>query len=1104
MADVPLKSTPTRRSDEPYPGIRPFEARDSRYFCGRGPQIEGVLACLAGEQRTAFVIGPSGCGKSSLIRAGVIPHLQALGLPDRGHVWLVTTCMPGRTPMANLRMALGKLIRDPNKRLSDDLVGREIESYLRSRRSVNHFLEDFREYLDVQGGEASGGVTTTFSEEATAVRRQEANLLILVDQFEEIFAGEGAPSNDAKLFVEIMAKAMTRPDAERIFLIPTMRTENLRELAAFPELPELLNRTLYYITAPGEADLEDIIVEPARRFMEDGTVEASGTSSHGQLPAPPYPFSPELVNLLLEQVAAIRHDPDHLPLLQHLLRALWLTAGRRFRAGPFDPRDHDKTIANSDLDAVVGSGLDAAARKAQPAGRIPRQALSSFAEGVYVAIPGNARALAEAFLQLLVDYDEGGFLKRRQTTRREVLDVAGRSNDRESAKSLERIIALYKAPHPLIRDHDDGRLDVAHEALLRNWGKFNEAAQEDRRAARGLIGMIEAYVEWQEAESRDHHLLSTQRLERWRVWGSSNLTAAWHRRHKTAFEGLVADGDPGSAPFASIDSAVTALREFWNRSEGYQASLRDAYPRRLKTYAVVGCVVLAILGTAFGFAVASTVRERLALVQGIAAHIATVGFQIKESMPGKLDGDDQTALSRALELAEAIRKLDDYYKDYLQTTQYIYVTFATNVIYFPYRLAHRLVFKHEQNDTKSDVTFFSKVVNLPYRLVFNNEENEATSDVSSTIDLAYFGVHFAVTAAMSSKTVWTDQLHSMERVENQPITCSLSAGYGNQTSGYIIAEGDKESTSQVTVTPVAVKLSGQVIMLGTLDEYNECRLFKPGTLGLPPGSDEPRFGADFGTAMIKTDLSAGSMTRFYYSVYRIDWRWTCSEHQGQSCNRRHLVPYAEPVPSARGWGTDEDLMPRLSTTHLPAWSTSEPAWEQEKLTSNDSTNDCEQKWRTAFDPPIWVCRLRKGDTLVEMEAAAGDDGLNFYEIGIRRARVPPGNESQSTTQSSLREADLIAPRINYRGAEPEAIQLGADDTLRIKLRYGLGFVTWHWHFDDIIKIACHDRRSDGEMPESSEPPDSLEKLKEKAERQLWDAGLFDGEPCSDGGDGTAQ
>jgi len=99
-----------RRDVCPYPGLRPFEGRDARWFFGREDLTAHVIGRLAeqlGSGAPLLVIGPSGAGKSSLLRAGVIPGLRDGLLPVPGsRRWpRVLVSRPGSRPLAALAAA---------------------------------------------------------------------------------------------------------------------------------------------------------------------------------------------------------------------------------------------------------------------------------------------------------------------------------------------------------------------------------------------------------------------------------------------------------------------------------------------------------------------------------------------------------------------------------------------------------------------------------------------------------------------------------------------------------------------------------------------------------------------------------------------------------------------------------------------------------------------------------------------------------------------------------------------------------------------------------------------------------------------------------------
>ncbi|MCX4791605.1 caspase family protein [Streptomyces sp. NBC_01221] len=73
----------------PFRGLRPFRAEDARYFFGQDEAVADVTRLVRSGGLIA-VVGASGSGKTSLLRAGVIPALEA-----RSEGWTVVTIKPG-------------------------------------------------------------------------------------------------------------------------------------------------------------------------------------------------------------------------------------------------------------------------------------------------------------------------------------------------------------------------------------------------------------------------------------------------------------------------------------------------------------------------------------------------------------------------------------------------------------------------------------------------------------------------------------------------------------------------------------------------------------------------------------------------------------------------------------------------------------------------------------------------------------------------------------------------------------------------------------------------------------------------------------------------
>ena len=85
----------------PYPGMRAFGAADVSRFFGRDPEVEELVGRLDRGERMIYVIGPSGSGKSSLVKAGLLPVIEA-GSSRLGRTFVARTMRPGERPAERL------------------------------------------------------------------------------------------------------------------------------------------------------------------------------------------------------------------------------------------------------------------------------------------------------------------------------------------------------------------------------------------------------------------------------------------------------------------------------------------------------------------------------------------------------------------------------------------------------------------------------------------------------------------------------------------------------------------------------------------------------------------------------------------------------------------------------------------------------------------------------------------------------------------------------------------------------------------------------------------------------------------------------------------
>lgn len=151
-------------------------------------------------------------------------------------------------------------------------------------------------------------------------------------------------------------------------------------------------------------------------------------------------------------------------------------------------------------------------------------ALARLADDAYTAIPEPARGAAQRILLRLCDADEhGGFELRRRTAVADVVD----DDDRGGRAALEvmadrRLLSL-----------DDGVVEVAHEALLREWPRLRTWLEEDVQGRRLHARLAAAARSW-DAGGRDaSELYRGTRLGSASEWGEGHTGSL--NRVETAF-----------------------------------------------------------------------------------------------------------------------------------------------------------------------------------------------------------------------------------------------------------------------------------------------------------------------------------------------------------------------------------------------------------------------------------------------------------------------------------------------------------------------------------------------------------------------------------------
>ena len=421
----------------PYPGLRAFLTDEAELFFGRDAQIDNVLGRLK-DRRFLAVVGGSGCGKSSLVRAGVVPALEAGAMGQLGSDWRVADFTPGDTPLANLAGAL----------LQSGVLGDRWPATEAGRAQLTAALRRSDRAL------------------INLVRPLElpqyTHLLLLVDQFEEIFRFQQHAANEAQLFVRLLLTTCRELQLP-VYVLLTMRSDFLGQCPVFEGLPEALNDSQYLCPRMTREQIAEAIEGPAE--LRGATVD------------------PALVTRLINDSGV---NSDQLPLVQHVLARIWRAAQTRERT----PSPSQLTLDDYRCVGGLVEGPRGTARSV--AGSLGGNALSRHCDEAYLELadgtaasrdlglghqPSRRQVLAQRLFCGLAEVGGAGQVIRRPRSVAELAQFSGCPVDevcavadvfRQHGRTFLR--SPTKTPGQPLEPGDV--LDVTHEALLRQWERL--------------------------------------------------------------------------------------------------------------------------------------------------------------------------------------------------------------------------------------------------------------------------------------------------------------------------------------------------------------------------------------------------------------------------------------------------------------------------------------------------------------------------------------------------------------------------------------------------------------------------------------------------------
>jgi WD40 repeat protein len=447
----------------PFPGLRPFEGSDNVVFFGRDEQVEALLERLR-ERRFVAVVGTSASGKSSLVRAGLLPALLGGFMAGAGARWRIALLRPGNTPAANLAVALE----------SAGVLGTESAAALR---------------IGLAQAVLDSGERGVIEVIAHAGLRNDENVLIVVDQFEELFRFT-QDRDRAAAFVKLLLAAASDPGIPTYVLL-TMRSDFLGDCAQFRDLPETINDGLFLVPRLAREELREVI---------EGPVGVAGAE-----------ISPLLVNRLLNEIG---DSPDQLPVLQHALMQTWEV---------WSARGAGDAIGTGDFDATGGLA----------------HALSEHGDAIFESLPERLQPIAEKVFKALTDRGSDNRGIRRPTLFADLPEIVG-----VSLEDVRIVVEEFRRPGrsfvmpPSQALEPTTVVDIAHESLMRIWDRLQTWVQDEAESAQIYRRLADAARLHAKGEAA---LLVDPQLTIAATWRERNQpTAEWAERYAPGFSGATA------------------------------------------------------------------------------------------------------------------------------------------------------------------------------------------------------------------------------------------------------------------------------------------------------------------------------------------------------------------------------------------------------------------------------------------------------------------------------------------------------------------------------------------------------------------------------------
>lgn len=492
---------PIEEKGSPFRGLEPFEARHADIYCGRDRKVLRAIDELKSAARRGkpflLIPGASGAGKSSLMRAGIAPRIVRPGAIEGVDFWRTAVMRPASNVNPLLALARSLFVTGDLKEDDPGGFGKALPELAAGPfKTPERLAELFAGKPDLACDPIVLALNQIGEKEQSKrgfERPLQVNLLLLVDQFEDIFAGSASPekqgisTEDRAQFANLLAAMAS---TGRIWVISTLRGDMYERMIT--ERPFIMLKDIggqYDLGPPGPDELDEIVhrsAEVAGLEYEGSTDAAAGSERASRMD-----------DRLLRDAAG----ENTLPLLQFALNLLFERCWGRDRSKVLTHQAYEEI---GGLDGAINQTAELAlARLVQPTPDpqfpLPKEILDN--------ITKTTDPVLEVLLRKLVapvSNDAFGAVAEQALTARIVPMPEATRDD----ASRDLVDALLRARILLSTRTDRGAsVRIAHDRVITSWDRARTITEKNREFYRVKETIEQHQQHWEESGQLAEYLI---------------------------------------------------------------------------------------------------------------------------------------------------------------------------------------------------------------------------------------------------------------------------------------------------------------------------------------------------------------------------------------------------------------------------------------------------------------------------------------------------------------------------------------------------------------------------------------------------------------------